>query len=121
MFKGRALVRPGAAARACACTCRTHRMAALLPRPLPSHARLHSTLVGRPPRRARALQGATDSEGKPVDAAFYRTFWGLQSYFRWALAPPLQNLVARGWAPGATLRRPSLCLHPGHAWPEALP
>ncbi|EFN51183.1 hypothetical protein CHLNCDRAFT_55304 [Chlorella variabilis] len=26
-------------------------------------------------------EGATDSEGKPVDAAFYRTFWGLQSYF----------------------------------------
>lgn len=29
-----------------------------------------------------SLQGAVDSEGKPVDAAFYRTFWGLQSTFR---------------------------------------
>ncbi|KAL4439830.1 hypothetical protein ABPG75_002831 [Micractinium tetrahymenae] len=26
-------------------------------------------------------EGAVDSEGRPVDAAFYRTFWGLQSYF----------------------------------------
>jgi hypothetical protein len=27
------------------------------------------------------IQGALDSEGKPVDAAFYRTFWGLQTFF----------------------------------------
>ncbi|KAI3431826.1 hypothetical protein D9Q98_010579 [Chlorella vulgaris] len=26
-------------------------------------------------------EGALDSEGKPVDAAFYRTFWGLQTFF----------------------------------------
>ncbi|PSC69291.1 THO complex subunit 1 isoform X1 isoform B [Micractinium conductrix] len=26
-------------------------------------------------------EGAVDSEGQPVDVAFYRTFWGLQSYF----------------------------------------
>ncbi len=29
-----------------------------------------------------SLQGALDSEGHPVDAAFYRTFWGLQAFFR---------------------------------------
>lgn len=39
--------------------------------------------AGPQPLRLLTLQGAVDSEGKPVDAAFYRTFWGLQSYFRW--------------------------------------
>lgn len=29
-----------------------------------------------------SLQGALDSEGQPVDAAFYGTFWGLQAFFR---------------------------------------
>ena len=56
----------------------------------------------QPPIHARPLcvltphaQGAVDSEGKPVDAAFYRTFWGLQSYFRWALlAPPWALIVS---------------------------
>ena len=32
------------------------------------------------------LQGAVDSEGRPVDAALYRTFWGLQGYFRCGVA-----------------------------------
>lgn len=27
-------------------------------------------------------QGAVDSNGKPVDAAFYTTFWGLQALFQ---------------------------------------
>jgi hypothetical protein len=27
-------------------------------------------------------QGAVDSEGQPIDAAFYRTFWGLQGAFQ---------------------------------------
>lgn len=39
-------------------------------------------------------EGAVDSEGKPVDAAFYRTFWGLQSYF----SNPPSALQVGKWA-----------------------
>ena len=28
------------------------------------------------------VQNAMDSEGKPIDAGFYRTFWGLQQAFQ---------------------------------------
>ncbi|PRW33147.1 THO complex subunit 1 [Chlorella sorokiniana] len=43
-------------------------------------------------------EGAVDSEGKLVDAAFYRTFWGLQSFFSnppTALAPGKWGEVSR--------------------------
>ena len=43
-------------------------------------------------------QGATDSEGRPVDAELYRTFWGLQAYF----SDPPRALQAGSWARVAT-------------------
>lgn len=39
-----------------------------------------------------------DSEGKPVDVEFYRTFWGLQAYF----ADPPRALQPGNWARVAT-------------------
>lgn len=43
---------------------------------------------------ANAVQGAVDSEGQPVEAEFYRTFWGLQAYF----SDPPRALQAGSWA-----------------------
>jgi hypothetical protein len=56
----------------------------------PAPTRAHARHLGAVP------QGALDSEGQPVDAAFYRTFWGLQAFFRWAPHTRLQEAVA--WA-----------------------
>ena len=64
-----------------------------------------------------ALQGAVDSEGKPVDAAFYRTFWGLQSYFRWGLGlvyvPSAANTLLQCWLALLRLLGPAVVLPSG--------
>jgi THO complex subunit 1 len=45
------------------------------------------------PALEEVAEGALDAEGNPVDAAFYRSFWGLQSWF----ADPPAALAPAAW------------------------
>lgn len=88
---GRPVACCGLCAGQIAAQCQSTRVHSVSP-PLP-RTRLHPR-APTPAHPGAVPQGALDSEGQPVDAAFYRTFWGLQAFFRWAPHTRQQEAVA---------------------------